>query len=172
MSFDLGTLLVISLQGATPLLLLALGGWVSMQAGVLDVGLEGKLIAGAFVGVIVSMATGSGAVGLAAAALAGMGVAYAAWACQRYLDTDVVVTGLAVNMVVAAGITLSLRAAFDVRGSLYSHRIDAINPLPITGWASTSSVPPPTLIDLLVPVAAVGIRWLILRTRSGLRLRA
>lgn len=172
MSIDLGTLLVISLQGATPLLLLALGGWVSMQAGILDVGLEGKLIAGAFVGVIVSMATGSGAVGLAASALAGAGVAYAAWLCQRYLDTDVVVTGLAVNMVVAAGITLVMRATFDVRGSLHSDRIAAINPLAIPGWISTSPIPLPNLIDLLAPVAVVGLGWLILRTRSGLRLRA
>ena len=157
MSIELGTLLVIALQGATPLLLLAMSGWVSMQAGILDVGLEGKLTAGAFVGVIASMATGHGAFGLVAAACAGMVVGYFAWFCQRYLDTDVVITGLAVNMLVAAGITVGLRAAFDVRGSLHSDRIAAIGPLPFPAWLQSSLTPPPNLLDLLVPVAAVAM---------------
>ena len=53
----------------TPILLAAIGGLVNRQAGIVNIALEGKMLVGAFVAVLVSSATGSWLVATVSAAL-------------------------------------------------------------------------------------------------------
>ena len=64
-------LLGLTLVKATPLIYAALGGVLSERSGVVNIGLEGILIAGAFTSVVVSGATGSPLLGALAGIVAG-----------------------------------------------------------------------------------------------------
>ena len=65
------TLLASALRLATPLLFAALGGILSERAGVINIALEGKLLAGAFAAAVATLATGDPWTGVAAGAAAG-----------------------------------------------------------------------------------------------------
>src|SRR3954470_12047419 len=83
---------------ATPLLLAALGGLFSERAGVINIALEGLMLAGAFTGAPGTWWAGSRLVGLVSAVLAGAAIAGVhAVACIRY-RADQVVSGAAINI--------------------------------------------------------------------------
>src|SRR3954466_11284595 len=102
-------LLAATIRVATPLVLAALGGMFSERAGVIDVGLEGKMLGAAFAAAAVSAATGSAWLGLAA----GIGTAVflalvIGFACIT-LRGNQVVAGVAITIMVAGlGPTLAL----------------------------------------------------------------
>src|SRR5437660_11151664 len=83
---------------ATPLVLAALGGLYSERSGVINIALEGLMLAGAFTAASVTYYAHSPWVGLGAAILAGALVAYIiALACIRF-KADQVVTGTGINI--------------------------------------------------------------------------
>ena len=95
----LGSLLGSTLRVATPLLLCALAGLLSERSGVVDIGLEGKMLSAAFAAAAAGAATGS----LGLALLAGLGVAVVlSWvhgvACVSH-SGDQVVSGVALNII-------------------------------------------------------------------------
>src|SRR3982750_669441 len=96
---------------STPLLLAALGGMFSERSGVINIALEGLMLAGAFTAASVTHYTGSPWVGLISAVLAGLVVALIhAVACIRY-KADQVVTGTAIN-IMFLGVPALLGGAF------------------------------------------------------------
>jgi ABC-type uncharacterized transport system permease subunit len=155
---------------ATPLLLAALGELVGERAGVLNIGVEGLVLIGAFAGMLGCWASGSPLAGMAcacgAAALAG-GL-FALWVV--WLDTNQIVAGAALN-ILALGVTgVAYRAIFGVTGAALT--VATFEPLRIGGdhplWAPLRQPAPVYVALALVPVV-----WLALfRTRVGLRLRA
>ena len=68
----IGTLLASTLRGSTPLILCALAGTMSERAGVIDLGLEGKMLMTAFTAASVGTASGSLWVALTAAVMVGV----------------------------------------------------------------------------------------------------
>jgi simple sugar transport system permease protein len=142
---------------STPLILAALGGLFSERSGVINIALEGMMLAGAFTAAAVTYAAGNPFVGLAAGMLAGMLIAAVhAVACIRY-KADQVVTGTAINILML-GLPAFLSGAFFLSSG------------------STPQIPKEQLIPrlpMLIAFALVPITWYVLyKTPFGLRLRS
>ncbi len=96
---------------ATPLVLAALGGMFSERSGVINIALEGMMLAGAFTAAAVTYATSNPFLGLFAGMTAGMAISTIhALACIRY-KADQVVTGTAINILMI-GVPGFLSGAF------------------------------------------------------------
>lgn len=174
----LGGLLASTLRVATPLLLCALAALLSERAGVIDLGLEGKLLAAAFAAGAAGAQSGSLALALGAALAVALALAaLQAWACVRHAG-DQVVLGIALTMV-AAGLTVVLGSAWFGQGGQTPPLPDAVR---LPAWfAGLAGALGPLLGGALAghhalvygALAAVpALWWALYRTRWGLRLRA
>jgi general nucleoside transport system permease protein len=160
-------LLASTLRLATPLIFCALAGVLSERAGVIDIGLEGKMLFAAFAAAAVGVSSQS----ITLAMLAAIAVAIAlsclhGVACVTYHGNQVI-SGLAIN-IIAAGLTVVLGIAWFAQGGQTppvadSVRLKAITDIPLLSHSVLVYV-------ALVLVGAVW--WLLFRTRFGLRLRA
>jgi simple sugar transport system permease protein len=154
--FNVG-LLLSAMRLATPLLLAALGGLFSERAGVINIALEGLMLAGAFTAAAVTWWAGSPLVGLVAAVLAGAAIAGVhAVACIRY-RADQVVSGTAINILMLGVPALLSGAFFLSSGS--TPQVPKENLIPWT---------PIVIAALLVPLTY----YVLYYTPFGLRLRA
>ena len=171
-------------RGATPLVLASLGGLFAERSGVVDIGLEGKMLAAAFGAGAAAAVTGSAWAGLAAGIVAAVLVGLAhAFACVTHHGNQVV-SGMALN-ITASGLTAVLGLAWFHEGG-QTPLLGAgarFGPIDLPGAAALGGVPVlgPVYRDflsghnLLVYLAAAAVpavAWLVYRTRFGLRLRA
>jgi general nucleoside transport system permease protein len=97
-------LLVSTLQWATPLTYAAIGGMFSERSGVVNVGLEGMMLSGAFFGVLGADKLGHWWLGLLTAAIAGAAFALVHAFLAINLRSDQIVSGVAINFL-ALGVT-------------------------------------------------------------------
>jgi general nucleoside transport system permease protein len=146
-----------TLRLATPLVLAALGGLFSERAGVVNIALEGTMLAGAFSAAALTYAAGSPWVGLLGGIGAGLLIATIhALACIRY-RADQVVSGTAINILMSGVPGFLSGALFLSSGSTPQLQKEQL--IPYT---------PMVMAGLLVPLT-----WYVLyRTPFGLRLRA
>jgi general nucleoside transport system permease protein len=93
-----------TLQYATPLTFGALGGLMSERAGVVNIGLEGMMLTGAFFGIMSADKTGSWELGLVGAAFFAAMLALVHAIFAIHLRADQIVSGTAIN-ILATGIT-------------------------------------------------------------------
>src|SRR5687767_8609774 len=110
---DLFTLALIysTIRLSTPLILAAIGGLFSERSGVINIALEGMMLAGAFTAAAMTYASGSAWLGLAAAVGAGVLIALVhAVACIGF-KADQVVVGTAINIMML-GLPAFLSGAF------------------------------------------------------------
>jgi general nucleoside transport system permease protein len=159
---------------ATPILLAALGELIVEQSGVLNVGIEGAMLAGAFFGIAAAYFTGSIALGLPAAIAAGVALNALFALLVVNLAVNQVVAGTALD-ILALGLTgVFYRRIFGVTGEAFTiapMRPFALGPLariPVVGGAFFVQNSLVYLAFTLVPVISV----MITRTRYGLELRA
>ena len=149
------------LELIVPILLAALGGLLTERAGVLNIGLEGLVLVGAFFGVSVAGATGSWLLGLVAGMAAGSMLALLHSIVCIELRANIFVSGLAVNILAASLIPYVSGVLHDTRGVV---RLDPSVVLPEVAGVSVMVV-----VSVLVAAAA----WVMLfRTPLGVRLRA
>ncbi|MBO9361403.1 MAG: ABC transporter permease [Thermoflexus sp.] len=164
------------LRVTTPILLPALGGLISELAGVINIALEGTMLVAAFTGVVVSAYTGSPWLGLLAAMLASLLFAFLLAFFHLNLKTDLILTGLALNLLASSGTIFLLFTLTGDKGS--SSRLASLT-LPALDVPALASVPVlgPILNghNLIVYLAfgLVPLVWiLIYRTPYGMHLRA
>ncbi|MFQ5416976.1 MAG: ABC transporter permease [Myxococcota bacterium] len=157
---------------SAPLLLAALGELVVERSGVVNIGVEGMMLSGAFAGFATAVATGSPLAGTAVAAGVGcaVGGVFAAFAVLR--KADQIVVGLAVNLTALGATGLATRAFYA--GATPTGPTVAVLPIPCL--AAIPSIGPvlfeqtPFVTGALAAALVVSL-WLS-RTRGGLRLRA
>ncbi len=159
-------------RGATPLAFAALGELVAERSGVINIGLEGSIIGGAFVSFVVAAALGPSA-GLAAGGLAGLFVGLIFAFFVLALRAHQIIVGAAVTML-ALGLTATLNGAFPQGGSpasittLPAIAIPLLSDLPLIGRALFVQPMPTYLLYALFPLTS----WALYRTIAGVVLRA
>jgi general nucleoside transport system permease protein len=179
-----GTIVASTLRVSVPLILCALAGVLCERSGVIDLGLEGKMLMTAFATAAVGVSTGSLALALAAALAVGVALSMLhGYACVSH-GGDQVVLGMAITMT-AAGLTVVLGIAWFAQGGQtppvpesvrlsgwFSGLGEVVAGLPVVGRALALAFfgHNPMVYIAFVLVAAVW--WLLYRTRFGLRLRA
>ncbi|MFQ5914206.1 MAG: ABC transporter permease [Nitrospinota bacterium] len=159
---------------AVPLVLAALGETLGERAGVLNIGLEGMMLTGAFFGVLGSFYTGSPWLGVLLGVLGGAAIAAIHAVVTITIGADQVVSGAALNLV-CLGLTSFLnRLVFSVGGNVMTVpgfqkvEIPVLRDLPLLGEVFFQHV---SLVYLSVVLAAC--LWvLIFKTTWGLRIRA
>ncbi|HEX8834190.1 MAG TPA: ABC transporter permease [Abditibacteriaceae bacterium] len=147
-------LVAAALAFGAPLLLAALGELIGERAGVLNIGLEGMMLAGAWAGAAVSYSTQNAWLGLGGAVLAGvlLSVLFAVLVVTLHADAIVVGTGL--NLF-ALGVTGVAHRAMNARSGDYQ-----------------SVILPESFFIVFGIVGSVALWWALRRTRAGLQLRA
>ena len=102
---------------ATPIVLAALGGALCQQAGVLNLALEGKMLMGAFLGIIASFFLGSTYLGILAAMLVGGFLGWLfAFLYHRY-EVDLVILAIALNLIILELTVYLMRIMFGQVGT-------------------------------------------------------
>ncbi len=157
---------------AVPLLIAALGELVVERSGLINIGIEGTMLTGAFVGFAVAAATGSPSAGVLGAGLAGMGVGglFAFFTVVHRVDQ--VVVGMAVNLLALGATGLGARALYagnpPAAPTLSVVPVPGLVEIPVLGPALFAQTPFAYAAMGLAAVIACGLA----RTRPGLRLRA
>lgn len=173
MSAVLAPFLSATIRTATPLALAALGEVFVERAGLINLGLEGAILAGAF-GSLAGATAGGVLAGYAGAVCGGMIVAAIFAIFVVWLRADQIITGTAITLL-SAGVTGTLyRAWYGTTGAALGTptsapvAIPALSRLPAIGAALFTQPVTTYLVYLLVPVLA----WWFSRTHAGLALRA
>lgn len=151
-----------TIRFATPLIFAALGGMFSERSGVINIALEGLMLAGAFTAAVVTYETSNPFVGLLSGVLAGAALAAIYATAVIKFEADQVVAGFGINILMLGLPALISSAVYDSAGS--TEQIAIGNKLPEFFNINIASV----LAFALVPLC-----WYILyKTPFGLRLRA
>lgn len=180
----IGTVVASTLRVSVPLILCALAGVLCERAGVIDLGLEGKMLATAFATAAVGVATGSLALALLAAVAVGLALSMLhGYACVSHRG-DQVVLGMAITMT-AAGLTVVLGIAWfslggqtppvpeDVRLDGWLGGLgEALKAVPVVGTTLALAFTGHNAMVYGALALVVAVWWLLYRTRFGLRLRA
>ena len=170
MSGSIFAIFTSTIRFAVPYALAGLGGTYSERSGVVNIGLEGMMLCGAFTSVAVTNITGSAWIGLLAAIMVGMllGLIHAV-VCISF-KADQIVSGLAI-IIFAAGITVFFswllfnKTQVKAEGLLrvpFLHDISAFKLL-------FSEIPPLVFVTAVIVVAS---HFVIFKTVFGLRLRS
>ncbi|NML75672.1 ABC transporter permease [Rhizobium sp. S-51] len=169
-------LVPVLLRVMTPILLAALGVHISQRAGVLNLGIEGMMLSAALAAVLASAASGNPWVGLVGALLTGALLGMLLSLAVHILKADLILSGIAFNMLAAAGTTLvlyMLTGDKGMSGSLSSGTLPSLSlpfvaDLPVLGRLLSGHHVLTYVAVLLVPVVAIAMT----RTPFGIRLRA
>lgn len=169
---------------ATPLVLAALAGLFAERSGVVDIGLEGKMLGAAFAAAATAAVTGSAWAGLA------VGIAFSTFlamvhgfACITNRGNQVV-SGMALNIMVA-GLGPTLAEAWFRQGGrtpllgadarftpLTLPFAEAVRGVPVLGPIYAELLSGHNILVYLMATAVPVVAWVVYRTRFGLRLRA
>ena len=173
-----------TLRLSVPLILAALAGLFSERSGIIDIGLEGKMLGAAFAAATAAALTGSPWAGLAAGVAVSVLLAMVhGYACITHRGNQVV-SGLALN-ILASGLTAVLGIAWFGQGGrtpqlpgearflpLEWPGAGALRDVPGLGAVYSELLSGHNLLVYLAFLAAPAVAWALYRTRFGLRLRA
>lgn len=165
-----------TLRLTTPIILAAMGGVLSQQAGMVNIALEGMMLAGAFAAVLGSFYAHNAWAGAAAAMLTGMLLALTFAFFVLRLGANLIVAGLAVNILAVGGTGYLLQVLYGTRGAFAPQGLRGLGVVHVPGLAALPVVGP--ILDGHSPL--VYITWLMVilvhlflaRTVPGLCVRA
>ena len=169
---------------ATPLVLAALAGLFAERSGVVDIGLEGKMLGAAFAAAATAAVTGSAWLGLAVGILFSTFLAMVhGFACITNRGNQVV-SGMALNIRVA-GLGPTLAEAWFRQGGrtpllgadarfqpIALPFVDELHDVPVLGPIYAVVISNHNILVYVAAAAVPAVAWVVYRTRFGLRLRA
>ena len=168
-------LLLGTISLAVPLVFGALGGVISERGGVVNVAIEGQLLAGAFVSALTATLTGSWLVGLVAAMIAGVLVSFVLAAFAIKYLVDQVIVGVVLNVLVVGLTSFLYSKVLAGDPQLLNHPprlpswpIPVLSDIPIIGKVLFDQ----SIIEYLMYVAVFLVWFGLFKTRWGLRLRS
>lgn len=171
---EIGFIIGISLMYSAPLIYTALGGVISENSGVVNIGLEGMMTIGAFVGATVGYFTGNPWIAFLAAGMASGLLALIHAVASITFGADQIVSGIAINFL-GPGISLFLSRIFFDGATMTKPIMNKIS-RPLNGIFERNS-----FLDLifnqystvyLAFILVVGLWYVLYKTRIGLRIRA
>ena len=175
----IGIMLYATLIYMTPLLYASLGSCFSEVSGVVNIGIEGMMTAGAFTGTVVAYFTGSPWIGFLCGGLAGAFFGMLHAIATVNLGADQTIAGTAINMLGPGIVIMIAKVMFNSTDTI---PLDASMKIPrlFRGVFDTSTVFGRFLDNVfanyaatyLVFVAALIVWFVFYKTRFGLRLRA
>jgi simple sugar transport system permease protein len=171
--FSIG-LLAATLRFATPLAFAAMGGIFSERSGVVNIGLEGMMLSGAFFGILVAAETGQWELGILGAMAAGGTLALIHAFFCIHLRADQIISGFAINFL-ALGLTGYLfRSIYGTRGTPeLAEEIPDINLGFIEGIPFFGDIFAHLNLMIWLMLLTVFLSWVVLfKTPLGLRIRA
>jgi general nucleoside transport system permease protein len=168
-------LLTGSLALAAPLIFGALGGVVSERVGVVNIAIEGQLLAGSFVSAVLASVTQNLLVGLIGAVVAGTLVSFVLAALSIKYVVNQVIVGVVLNVLVL-GLTTFLYQAVLIPSTDALNSPPTFSNLPIPGLSAIPIVGAvlfdQSIVTYLMIIAVIAVWVGLTRTRWGLRLRA
>ncbi|MFG6403890.1 ABC transporter permease [Microbacterium sp. P04] len=160
---------------AVPLIYGALAGVISERVGVVNIAIEGQLLAGAFTAAVVASVTGQALLGMLAAAVAGMLVSFVLAAFAIKYIVDQVIVGVVLNVLVV-GLTSFLFSQLLAPNKDLLNTPPRLDVIPIPLLSDIPLLGPmffrQTIVVYLVYVAVAAVYIGLFHTRWGLRLRA
>jgi general nucleoside transport system permease protein len=169
---------------AVPLILGCLAGLWSERSGIVDVGLEGKMLTGAFAAAAAATVTGSAWLGLVAGVIAAILMSLIHGYASIDQRANQIVSGVAINMV-ADGMTALIGNAWWSQGGRTPQLPDSalfnsmelpfaqsVGAVPIIGPIYQHLISGHDIITYFAFLLAPATYWVLYRTRFGLRLRA
>lgn len=173
--FSATTLFVILMKVA-PILFASIGGAFTQQGDILNIGLEGNMLIGAFAAIWIGSSTHSALLGVIAAVVASVLLSLLYALCTLLLKADFIVVGIGVN-ILAAGLTVFImQIVYNSPGvtppdaviTLPHVPVGPLARIPVLGPAINNQTPLVWLAFLTVPVFS----YVLYRTRFGVHLRS
>ncbi|MFZ6750846.1 ABC transporter permease [Undibacterium sp. Ren11W] len=181
--FHLASILVATIRNAPVLMFAALAGLFAERSGIVDLALEGKMLAAAFVSAAVAYATQNPWLGV----LAGVGISVAVALLQGFVSItqkgNQLVAGIALNIAIS-GLTFVLAQFFFAQGGRtpdlgQARLFDIVLPgsalvadIPFLGWFYTQFLGGHSALVYLAFALIPVVHWIIYHSSFGLRLRA
>jgi ABC-type uncharacterized transport system permease subunit len=160
---------------ATPLIFGSLGGVISERVGVVNVAIEGQLLAGAFTAAMVGSLTRQPVLGLLAAMVASVLVSFVLAAFAIKYLVDQVIVGVVLNVLVTGLTSFLYSQVLSADASTFNSPvkfdrlpIPVLSQVPVVGAVLFNQ----TVIVYLMYFAIFAVWWGLFKTKWGLRLRA
>jgi ABC-type uncharacterized transport system permease subunit len=168
-------LLAGSLFLATPLVFGSLSGVLCERSGIINIAIEGQLLAGAFLAAVAASLTGSAYLGLVAAPVAGLLVGLLLLLFAINYRVDQIIVGVVLNVLVVGVTSYLYSTILKVNAATWN----SPPPLPVLSVPILSKIPvvgpvlfQQTALVYVMYVVVVALQLMIFRSRWGLRMRA
>ncbi len=160
---------------SAPLIFGSLGGVISERVGVVNIAIEGQLLAGAFMSAVIASVTGNQYAGLVAAMVAGMLVSFVLAAFSIKYLVDQVIVGVVLNVLVL-GLTNFLFSQVLTQNPEVLNSPERFSRIPIPFLSEIPVIGPvlfrQTIIIYIMYVIVALVYYGLFHTKWGLRLRA
>lgn len=153
------SLILATIRQAAPIMITAIGGMFSEVTGVVNIGLEGMMLMGAFTAAVGSYYTGSPLIGIIAGMIAGGLMALIHGILSIKYKGNQTVSGVAINLFASGFTIFMLRVLFNQSGNS-----PAVEKAPQIFGVS--------LIVYIIYALALWSVWFLYKTKTGLRMRA